>query len=253
MFRKTVISLLVLTYLVVSGFSGGTNEAEKEKVYVFASDATWPPMEYVDENGDIVGFDIDLLAAIADISGFKYRVENTAWDGIFAGLANGSYDAIISSITITSQRKATMDFSDPYFNAGQILVVPFDYSGGDKLVDFSGKKVGSQQGTTGDFAVEEIPAIDRKAYDDISLAVEDLINGNIDAIVCDSVTAINYVSQNINFQGKIKTIGEPFTEEKYGIAVQKGNRELLDMLNMGIREIFANGVQERLVDKWRNQ
>ena len=102
-------------------FGGGSSEAEKEKVYVFASDATWPPMEYVDENGDIVGFDIDLLAAIADISGFKYRVENTAWDGIFAGLENGSYDAVISAITITREREATMDFTDPYFNVRYLL------------------------------------------------------------------------------------------------------------------------------------
>jgi len=218
--------------------------------FVFASDATWPPMEYVDDNGDIVGFDMDLLEAVAKAAGFEYEVKNTGWDGIFAGLANGAYDAIISSVTITEERKATMNFSDPYINAGQILIVPAGYSGGDQLSDFAGKKVGVQQGTTGDFAVEDVPSIDRRAYDDVGLAVEDLVNGNLAAVVCDSVTAIDYVAANENFKGKLEVLGEPFTEEEFGVAVQKDNAELLALINDGLAKVFADGTQSKLVDKW---
>ncbi len=245
------IFLITLAISLAATMVISLNSCKKEsRVYVFASDATWPPMEYVNDEGDIVGFDMDFLAAVAEAAEFEYEVQNTGWDGIFAGLANGAYDAIISSVTITEERALTMDFSDPYINAGQILIVPFNYSGGDQLSDFTGMKVGVQQGTTGDFAVEDIGGIDRRAYDDIGLAVEDLVNGNLDAAVCDSVTAVDYVSANENFKGKLKILGEPFTEEEYGIAVHKGNEELLKLINSGIARVFADGTQAELVKKW---
>lgn len=246
---KRIVLIVSVMLLAASVFANGKSDSD-EKIYVFATDATWPPMEFVDENGDIVGFDMDILAAIAQASGFKYEVQNTGWDGIFAGLANGAYDAVISSVTITEERAQTMDFSMPYINAGQILIVRADYSGGEMLSNFVGMKVGVQQGTTGDFAVEDEPGITRRAYDDIGLAVEDLVNGNLDAVVCDSVTAIDYVASNENFTGKLKILGEPFTEEEFGIAVQKGNTELLMLLNDGLKSVVADGTQEELVNKW---
>ncbi len=254
---KTIAAALVLAALIAVSFgcdkskdTASTGSAPEDKVYVFATDATWPPMEYVDDNGEIVGFDMDLLDAVAKAAGFKYEARNTGWDGIFAGLANGAYDAVISSVTITEERKATMAFSDPYINAGQILVVPAGYSGGVLLKDFAGRKVGVQQGTTGDFAVEAVSSIDRRAYDDVGLAVEDMVNGNLDAVVCDSVTAIDYVAANENFKGKLKIIGEPFTEEEFGIAVQKNNTELLNLINTGLATVVADGTRAELVEKW---
>lgn len=246
---KKSILILLFSVIAVSLFANGTSDSE-DKVYTFASDATWPPMEFVDENGDIVGFDMDLIAAVAENAGFKYEVVNTGWDGIFAGLANGAYDAIISSVTITEERAKTMDFSSPYINAGQILIVPAGYTGGDMLSDFIGKKVGVQQGTTGDFAVEDTAGINRRAYDDIGLAIEELVNGNLEAVVCDSVTAIDYVAANENFKGKLMILGEPFTEEEFGIAVKKGNDELLALLNDGLAQVISDGTQAKLVEKW---
>lgn len=245
-----LVIMTVLAIVSVPVFAGGGSDAGSEKVYVFASDATWPPMEYVDDNGEIVGFDMDLLAAVAAAAGFKYEVQNTGWDGIFAGLANGAYDGIISSVTITEERKAEMDFSKPYINAGQILVVPAGYKGGDKLSDFAGKSVGVQQGTTGDFAVEAVPSVTRKAFDEVGLAIEDMINGNLAAVVCDSVTAIDYVAANESYKGKLQILGEPFTEEEFGIAVKKGNTELMTLLNDGLDKVLADGTQAKLVDKW---
>lgn len=247
--KKSLLSILTILALAAIAFSVAGCKKDSD-VYVFASDATWPPMEFVDENGDIVGFDMDLLDAVADAAGFKYEVQNTAWDGIFAGLANGAYDGIISSVTITEDRAKTMDFSDAYINAGQILIVPAGYSGGDKLEDFVGKKVGVQQGTTGDFAVEDVAGVDRRAYDDVGLAVEDMVNGNLDAVVCDSVTAIDYVAANPAFDGKLEVLGEPFTEEEFGIAIQKGNDELTALINDGLAKVFADGTQAELVEKW---
>lgn len=248
--KSLLVILVILIAFSTAVYANGGKEDSGTRVYVIASDATWPPMEYVDDKGDIVGFDIDLLAAIAKASGFEYEVQNTGWDGIFAGLANGAYDAIISSVTITEDRQAAMSFSDPYINVGQILLVPVAYNGGKELKDFAGKKVGVQQGTTGDFAVEEMSSIDRRAYDDVGLAVEDLVNGNLDAVVCDSVTAIDYVVTNENFKDKLKVLGEPFTKEELGIAVQKGNDELVALLNSGLAKVKADGTYDKLVEKW---
>ena len=248
-FTSFMLAAAAMAFCVQGLFAGGGADSG-EKVYVFATDATWPPMEFVNDEGEIVGFDIDLMAAVAEASGFEYEVRNTAWDGIFAGLANGAYDGILSSVTILDERKETMDFSVPYVNAGLILVVRADYAGGDQLEDFVGKKVGAQQGTTGDFAIEAISGIERRAYDDLGLAVEDMVNGNLDAVVCDSVTGINYVADNENFAGKLKILGEPFTDQEFGIAVRKGDTELLKLIDDGLAEVFADGTHAELVEKW---
>jgi polar amino acid transport system substrate-binding protein len=243
---KKLLIILSLLMCLTPMFAGGQKESGK---IIFASDATWPPMEFVDESGDIVGFDMDLLAALAEEAGFEYEVRNTNWDGIFAGLANGAYDAVISSVTITDDRKKVMNFTDPYINAGQILLVRVETSA-TALEDMKGKAVGVQQGTTGDFAVEAIKEIDRRAYDDIGLAVEDLLNGNVEGVVCDSPIAADYVMNNPNFKGKLKIVGEPFTEEYFGIAVQMDNVELLETLNAALAKVIASGKRDQIINTW---
>lgn len=244
--KKTLVSVMILLIAVSMVFVGCQKKTEK---VVIATDATWPPMEYIDENSDLVGFDIDLINAIADEAGLEIELQNTAWDGIFAGLANGAYDAIISSVTITEERKAAMLFTDPYVNAGQVLIVKksLDVSG---IEDMAGKKVGAQNGTTGDFAIEEYPQIERMAYDEIGLAVEDLMNGNIEGVVCDSITASDFVLNNPNYAASLKVAGEAFTEEYLGIAVQKSKPELQQKLNEGLAAIKASGKLDELVGKW---
>src|SRR5690554_291700 len=108
--RIVLVGLVALT--AVTLFAGGKQEAaDGPRTLVVATDATWPPMEYINTDQEIVGFDIDFMNAVADAAGFNVEFQNTAWDGIFAGLANGDYDAVISSVTITDERKRTMDFS----------------------------------------------------------------------------------------------------------------------------------------------
>ena len=100
---------------------------------VFGSDCTFPPMEMVDAHKQLVGFDIDLIHAVARAAGFEAVVKNTAWDGIFAGLAAGDYAAVLSSVTITPERARTLDFSSPYLEAGQVLIVPQGLDGAEAL------------------------------------------------------------------------------------------------------------------------
>jgi polar amino acid transport system substrate-binding protein len=219
---------------------------------VVATDATWPPMEFVDENTkEIIGFDIDLFNAVAEAGGFTIEFQNTAWDGIFAGLAAGKYDAIISSVTITDERKKEMDFSQPYINAGQILVVPEEMRGVSELADMEGMVVGAQIGTTGSFEIEDVLGTKSlKTYDEIGFAFEDLAVGRIDGVVADTPVAADYALQNESYKGKLKIVGEPFTDEYYGICVQKGDAEVLEAINAGLDKVLGTSIYENIEKKW---
>ena len=245
--KKVVLLIALLCLVTGSIFAGGQAESDVIKI---ATDATWPPMEYIDENSDLVGFDVDLINAIAEEAGLTVELQNSAWDGIFAGLANGAYDAIISSVTITEDRKAAMSFTSPYINAGQVLIVRTDSEGLNSIDDMAGLKVGAQNGTTGDFAIEDRPEIKRMAYDEIGLAVEDLMNGNLQGVVCDSITASDFVLGNENYSKSLMVVGEAFTEEWLGIAVQKSNPELVEKLDAGLAAVKASGKHAELVAKW---
>jgi polar amino acid transport system substrate-binding protein len=214
-----------------------------------ATDATWPPMEMVDASKKIVGFDIDYLTAVAKEAGFAVVFKNTAWDGIFAGLGAGRYDMIASSVTITDERKKQYDFSDPYINVGQILVVPKTEKA-KALADLKGKRVGAQIGTTGSFEIKKTEGVELKTYDEIGLAFEDMAAGRIGGVVCDEPTAAHYALQRKEYQAKFKIVGEPFTQESYGFVVQKGNTALVGLLNKGIKAVKAKKIDEQLRKKW---
>ena len=251
--KKALLILLIVSVLI--GFlscskkeEAGSKGAEETVKLVIASDCTWPPMEYVNADKEIVGYDIDFINAVAKEAGFEVEIRNTAWDGIFAGLANGEYDGVISSVTITEERKKTMDFSDPYINAGQVLIVPKS-SSAVTLADLAGKEVGAQIGTTGAIEIENSSAT-LKTYDEFGLAVEDLANGRIAGVVGDTPIAADFALQNDNYKGKLKIVGDSFTDEYYGVAVQKGDKETLDLINKGIKAVQDKGIDKQLEDKW---
>jgi polar amino acid transport system substrate-binding protein len=227
-----------------------TAEAE-EPVIVFASDCTWPPMEMVNEQKECVGFGPDLVQAMADAAGFEAKIQNTAWDGIFAGLAAGKYDAISSSVSITEERKQAMDFSEPYFEVKQGVVVQDD-SGISSVEDLQDKTVGAQIGTTGYFAAQRIEGATAKSYDEVGLAVEDLMNGRIDAVICDDSVAADYALQNPNYSEKLGLgfLIEPEEPEYLGFAVQKGDTETLELINEGLRKVKESGKYDEIYKKW---
>lgn len=251
MLKKIVMVMICLTVLTGLLIAGGAKEESEGPLHIIvATDATWPPMEMVDESKNIVGFDIDLLNAAAEAGGFTVEFRNTAWDGIFAGLPAGEYDAVMSSVTITDERKKQMDFSIPYINAGQILIVRADTTGVEKLADLKGKSVGAQIGTTGSFEIEKIAGLTLKTYDEIGLAFEDLVNGRIDGAVADTPVAADFALQNKNYKGKLKIVGEPFTDEFYGIAVKKGNTKVLETINAGLEKVLNTKTYTKIEEKW---
>jgi len=233
---------LILFSLVLTGCGP---KAAKIRI---ATDATWPPFESVNEQTkEIEGFDIDLMTAIAEKSGLEIEFINVAWDPLLAGIAQCQYDAAISAMTITEERKKQFLFSDPYFFAGQIVTVLIDNTEIASKYDLSGKVVGAQIGTTGSFEVEKIGGATLKTYDDIGLAYQDLMNRQIDAIIADNPLALGYVGENPD---KLKTVGEVFTDENYGIAVCKTKADLLAKINEGLKAVKAEGLIEKLVEKW---
>ena len=244
MLKKAVLTLVTLAVMCGSAWA--------EKTLVFATDATWPPMEFVNADKNIVGYSIDFLTAAGKEAGFKTEFKNTAWDGIFAGLASGRYDSISSSVSITEERQKKMDFSDPYFVVQQALIVQKD-SKAAGLADLKGKKVGAQIGTTGYFAIKAAEGVEPKSYDEIGLAMEDLNVGRIAAVVCDDPVAANYALIKYKDTLKIAGVIKSDKPEYYGFPVKKGNKEVLDLINKGIEAVKAKGIDKELKKKWIGQ
>ena len=239
---------IIVTILMLAAFAlsacGGAEEAPLQ----VASDATWPPFEIIDEETkEIVGFDIDLMNAVAERAGLNIEIVNVGFDPLLAGIAECQYDMAISAITITEERSQSMAFSDPYFAAGQMITVAIDNSDILGVDDLAGKTVGAQIGTTGAIEVESIEGATLKTYDDVGLAFQDLLNGQIDAVVADNTLAIGYINQNSD---ALKAAGDTFTAEEYGIAVCIDNPELLAQVNTALNELIAEGFIEEISLIW---
>jgi polar amino acid transport system substrate-binding protein len=243
-FFKHVVPLCAIALLAAAA-----SATAADKTYTVATDATWPPMEMVDANKQIVGLDIDYLNAVAKEAGITIAFKNTAWDGIFAGLEAGQYDIIASSVTITDERKKKYDFSNPYIDIGQILVVPKAETA-TTLAAMKGKKVGAQIGTTGAFEIKKVEGVEMKTYDEIGLAFEDMAAGRVGGVVCDEPVAVQFALQKAEYKEKFKIVGTSFTTEAYGFVVAKGNTALVELLNKGIAAVKAKKTDEALRAKW---
>jgi polar amino acid transport system substrate-binding protein len=245
-FNVWLVVMLAFTLLAACA-----QPAPSAKKLVIASDASFPPMEFVDAAKEIVGFDIDLIKAIAKDQKLDIEIKNTAWDGIFAGLEAGQYDAILSSVTITDERKEKYDFSEPYFDANQGIVVRADDNAIKTAKDLAGKTVGVQIETTGAIAVRKIEGAKIKQFDTPDLAMLDLVNKNVDAVVVDTPVAAGYALQSDQFKGKLKIASEIVTNEVYGLTVQKGDpKKVLPAFNAGLKNIKASGEYKKIYEKW---
>ncbi len=217
------------------------------KVYVVGTDAAYAPFESQNEKGEIVGFDIDVVKAVAAKAGIEVKFVNTPWEGIFNTLNQGDRDLLVSAITITDERKQTMDFSAPYFDAKQLIAVK-ENSKIKTLADLKKLKVGVQTGTTGDEVVTKLigkNSANIKRFESTPLALKELEAGGVDAVVADNGVVIHYVANNAG--SKFRTVDDTsFTPEQYGIAVKKGNAELLDKINAALTAVKADGTYDKI-------
>ena len=225
------------------------------KVYVVGTDAAYAPFESQNERGEIVGFDIDVVNAVAKKAGFEVKFVNTPWEGIFNALNQGDRDMVVSAVTITDERKQTMDFSTPYFVAAQLIAVRQN-SKVAKFEDLKKKlKVGVQTGTTGDEAVTKLlgkSSTNIKRFESTPLALKELEAGGLDAVVADNGVVVHYIANNPG--GKFKTVSDPaFMAEQYGMAVKKGNKALLDKVNQGLAGIKGDGTYDKIYAQYFGQ
>ncbi|KHD89886.1 MAG: ABC transporter substrate-binding protein [Bdellovibrio sp. ArHS] len=217
---------------------------------VVGTDAAYAPFESENADKSVEGFDIDIIHAVADRAGFKIKIVNTPWEGLFSQLASGDRDILISAITINSERKKVMDFSEPYFEAVQLIALPVK-SKVTKFVELKDLKVGVQTGTTGDEVISDLlgktnPNI--KRFEGTPLALQELVNGGVDAVVADNGVIDNFLANNAK---TFKTVADPsFSKEHYGIAVKKGNSELLKKINDALQALKKDGTYQKIHSKY---
>jgi polar amino acid transport system substrate-binding protein len=239
---------LMILVLIIGGLLGACGGQADLGAVVIGLNAEYPPFENVDEDGNLVGFDVELMNAIAEEAGFEFEWVNTRWDGIFVALASGEFDAVISAATITAERAETVDFSDPYFDAGQSITVRADNTDILGPDDLSGVKVGVQLGTTGDIWLSDETDAEVVRYDENTLAFQALANGDVDAAVADNTTAIEIV--NANPEMNLKFLPDVYTKEQYGIAVNKDRTDLLAAINEGLAAVRENGTYDEIFNKY---
>lgn len=247
---KLVKLTLILALVLTAAVTVMPSSAQESTTVVVGTNAEYPPFESVDDADEIVGFDIDLFNAVAADAGFEVEYVNTKWDGIFVALSEGEFDAVISAATITEEREEIIDFSDPYFNAGQSIAVKAELAetvtGAE---DLAGLRVGVQLGTTGDtYATEEIDGVEVVRFDEVTLAMQALGAGEVDAVISDGPTVSDILANNPDIEAVI--VGDPLTDEFYGIAVNPEEADLLDAINTSLANVIADGTYAEIYESW---
>ena len=222
-----------------------TEAAEEKGTLVMATNAEFPPYEY-NEGGEVVGIDVEIAAAIAAHMGMNFEVEDIAFDSIIPSVQSGKADFGAAGMTVTEDRKQSVDFSDTYATATQVIIVKDDNAEITTPDDLEGKTIGVQLGTTGDIYASDIADATVEQYNKGFEAVQSLLQNKIDAVIIDGEPAKVFVDQN---EG-LKILDEAFTVEEYAICVKKGNTELLENINAAIVELKENGELQAIVDKY---
>lgn len=237
---KKIMILCIIAALITSIALSGCVEETENKIIVGTS-ADYPPFEYV-EDGKIVGFDIELITSLLEKLNYTVEVQDIGFDSLIPSLVNDKIDVIAAAMTITPDREEQIDFSDPYYNSDQSILVQTDSDPNiDEDEDLSNLIIGVQTGTTGElWVIDNLINITNatmtddqlKRYDTYTLAVLDLDNGNVDAIILDNPVAESFAKDE---DRRVEYVIQ--TDEYFGFGVLKGNEELLNGLNEEL-EIF---------------
>lgn len=268
---KVLFSSTILSMCLLAACSGGNNAPaasqntdaassaapaaglDLNKTYIVATDATYAPMEYM-ENEKVVGFSHDVLDAAAKSQNVKLEFVNTPFKGLFANVDKGDSDIGLASITINDERKQQLDFSEPYFEATQMIVVTDrNISTVKSFADLKTRSASVQAATSGDLILQDLQGKDSqniKRFETMPLAFKELESGGVDAVVGDSSVVGYYVSQNPN--AKLHTLVDPsFVREQYGFAFKKGRNDgLREAINKGLSQIKTDGTYDKIHAQW---
>ena len=222
------------------------SEAVADGVLTVGTNAEFPPFEYVGDDGEADGFDIALIKAVGEKMGVEVQVENMEFASLVSSIGN-KIDIAIAGMTVTDERKETVDFSESYYDAVQYVLLPegSDIATADDLV---GKTIGVQLGTTGDFIATDIEGTTVSSYNKGVDAVNDLVNGRVDCVIIDKNPALVFADK-FKDNGVVAVDGAQFNfeTEQYAIAMPKGDTALADAINNAIEELKADGTFDELV------
>ena len=221
------------------------SEALADGVLTVGTNAEFPPFEYVGDDGEADGFDVALIKAVGEKLGMEVQVENMEFASLVTSIGS-KIDVAIAGMTVTDERKESVDFSDPYYEAVQYVILPegSEIATADDLV---GKTIGVQLGTTGDFIASDIADTTVSQYNKAVDAVNDLINGKVDCVIIDKNPALVFESK---FEGQVTAVDGAqfgFEAEEYAIAMPKGDSALVEQVNAALAEIKADGTFDQLV------
>ena len=247
---KKIIATVLACASLIGVFAGCTSKPDSAKSFVVGFDSEFPPMGFVDDQGNYVGFDLDLAKEVADRLGMEYVAQPIAWDSKDQELASGNIDCIWNGFTI-SGREDKYTWTDAYMANDQVVVVR---NGSDitSLADLAGKKVVVQKDSSGLAALEENEALtstfgELVQVDTYLNAMMELESGSVDAIVMDEIVA----RYEIQTSGKDFTVlDEAVASETYGVGFLLGNTELRDQVQQTLEEMAADGTLAQISNKW---
>ena len=252
--KKLFLLLLTVCLLGTAALTAGCGQSDSaeqsgKKVLRVGMDASYPPFgSQNQETKDYEGFDVDIIRAIGAEEGFDVEISNRSFDGLIPALQAKEIDVAINDITITDDRKQSVDFSKPYYIAGLGVVVRSDNDTIHTAEDLQGKTLGVSIGSTGEEAARKISGANVRVFNAINEAFLEVQNGGVDAVVNDIPTNEYYVSHAGN--KNVRTAEVALTKEDLGIAVLKGNTELLTKIDDGLAKIKANGKFSEIYEKW---
>ena len=247
--KKIIIIFTVIFSLMLSCSNNNENSSEslenaEDRIVYVGIDAAFPPFGYL-EDGNIAGFDYDIMSEIAKLTGIKVEFNQMQFSGLLPALQTKKIDAIIAGMTVTEERKQFVNFSKTYYVSSQVILVHRDDNSIKNFDNLVGKNVGTVIGTTGDTIMTENERVNTKKFDTGAQAVLSLKEKKIDAIVFDREPCKNFAKYN----SEIKLIESDTVQENYAIAVRKEDTSLLENINKGISIIMTNGTYERLIEK----
>ncbi|WP_027624430.1 ABC transporter substrate-binding protein [Clostridium lundense] len=255
-----LVTAVILTAGTFVGCSSGNKKTEESKnlnslervkkdgVLTMGLNDTYPPMEFRDENHNLVGFDIDLGQEIGKKLGVKVEVKTNDWKGIILSLKSKKFDMILSTMSITDKRKEEIDFSKPYIVGGQRIVVKKGNNTIKDVKDLKGKVIGCQLGSTGEMSASKIEGIkELKKYDGVTEAFNDLSVGRIDAVIADGQVGGYYLKKR---GGDLILLDAKLTDEPVGIGFRKEDKELREAIDKALDELKQEGTLSKLSQKW---
>lgn len=250
----SVVLFLVLLIIVgcsqnekTSGEQSSLERIEEEGVLRVGFEGTYRPFNFLDDDDEYKGFDVDISNEIAKRMGVETEFVATSWDSLIGGLQANKFDVIIAQMTVTEERKEKVDFTNPYVMTGSVLITREDTNDITKLDDIVGKKVGTGAGTTFAEVAESVDGADVILYESVNEYLQDLLNGRLDVIINDQLLMSHNIKEE---QIPVKIVSDILNEDEIAMAVPKDSPELVEKLNEELENIMNDGTYNEIYVKW---